>query len=583
MWAHRDVVPGFCYGNRCNPLGDVMHLVRKSVIVLSAVLLLGAAEPSEPARAAFARGESALGAGRLDEAAAAYREALAATPGYAPALNGLGSVAFRQGKLKDALARFGEATQADPLHKMAFFNLGYAARKAGDAATAARAYGRYVELEPDDADGYYGLAESHRQLGDKPQAIAAYQGYIARENRPSEQLWVQKARGYLKSLGASALPPESPKPLPRVAAAPPTTTTSPLASPESPKSLPRVTEAPPTTSTLGASPESPKPLPRVTEAPPTTSTLGASPESPKPLPRVVAAPTTMSTLGIAPVATADGADLREKGTPPSAAVAPPAATPTAQEPVPFPSKPSAEVAQARTPNPALAAARIRDGDALMKERRYREAAFAFLDASHADESHVEALFKLGNALAVLGYYGQAVEKWESAIQLTKDAAIRQSAQDNIARARTKMAQSGASPQAAGQAPGSGPVAETTRAQARRAYEQGVQRIGSRDFATALTHLTQAIQLEPMLAVAYTARGSANIGLRRYAEAAADYQFAMELEPQAASPLYGLAESYRALGRNAEARGLYERYAASSAADVRPQLQEESRQKAVKLR
>ncbi|MCP3060718.1 tetratricopeptide repeat protein [Myxococcus sp. K38C18041901] len=537
-----------------------MHLVRKSVIVLSAVLLLGAAEPSESARDAFARGESALGAGLLEVAAAAYREALAATPGYAPALNGLGSVAFRQGKLKDAIARFVEATQADPLHKMAYFNLGYAARKAGDAATAARAYGRYVELEPEDADGYYGLAESHRQLGDKFKAIAAYQGYIARENRPSEQIWVQKARGYLKSLGASPLPPESPKPLPRaVASAPPA-------------------------STPGASPETPKSLPGVVAA---TSPPGASPETPKPLPGVVAAPTT-GTLAVAPVttpsaATADGADLREKGMPPSAAVAPPAATPTAQEPVPFPSKPSAEVAPARTPNPALAAARIRDGDALMKERRYREAAFAFMDASHADEGHVEALFKLGNALAVLGYYGQAVEKWEVAIQLTKDVAIRQSAQDNIARARTKMAQSGASPQAAGQAPGSGPVAETTRAQARRAYEQGVQRIGSRDFATALTHLTQAIQLEPMLAVAYTARGSANIGLRRYAEAAADYQFAMELEPQAASPLYGLAESYRALGRNAEARGLYERYAASSAADVRPQLQEESRQKAVKLR
>jgi len=237
----------------------------------------------------------------------------------------------------------------------------------------------------------------------------------------------------------------------------------------------------------------------------------------------------------------------------------------------------------RTPNPALAASRIRDGDALIKERRYREAAFAFMDASHADAGHVEALFKLGNAMAVLGYYGQAVEKWERAATLTEDAAIRQSAQDNVARARTKMVQAGASPQAAGQLPGSGPVADTTRAQARRAYEQGVRRIGSRDYGGAFTSLTQAIQLEPMLAVAYTARGSANIGLRRYAEAAADYQYAMELEPSSASPLYGLAESYRALGRNAEARGFYERYASSSAADVRSQLQEESRQKAAKLR
>ncbi|WP_338867328.1 tetratricopeptide repeat protein [Myxococcus stipitatus] len=506
-----------------------MVFVRKSVIALTAVLLLGAAEPSEPARAAFIRGESALSAGRLDEASAAYRDALAATPGYAAALNGLGSVLFRQGKMKDAIARFQEAAEADPQHKMAYFNLGYAARKQGDWATAARAYASYVELEPSDADGYYGLAESHRLLGDRTQAIAAYQGYILREKRPSEQVWVQKARGYLKSLGGEPLPANT-----------------------------QVVDS------------------RRITAPVT---------SPAP---VAAPPVSAAKDAVVPVAAvASAQDSREKGSAPTAAPATGGASQDVerpQEPIPFPStRAASEASPERTPNPALAAARIRDGDALMKERRYREAAFAFLDASHADAGHVEALFKLGNALAVLGYYGQAVEKWESVSKLTQDATIRQSAQDNIARARAKQAQAGTSPQAAGLAPGSGPVADTTRAQARRAYEQGVQRIGAKDFATALTHLSQAIQLEPMLAVAYTARGSANIGLRRYAEAAADYQFALELEPQSASPLYGLAESYRALGRNAEARGLYERYAASSAADVRPQLQEESRQKASKLR
>ena len=461
-----------------------MVVLRRFVIAMSATLLLGAAEPSAPARAAFERGEAALSAGRMDEAGAAFREALAATPGYAAALNGLGSVLFRKGQVADAIARFREATQADPGLKMAYFNLGYAARKAGDAATAAQAYERYTQLEPSDADGYYGLGESYRQLGQKDKAIPAYQAYIAREKRPGEQVWVRKAREHLAAMGAEPLPATA------------------------------------------------------------TVQTAASPQ---------------------PGATAPAAEL----------------------PAPFPESRPAGAASAaepeRTPNPALAAARIRDGDALMKERRYREAAFAFLDATHADAGHVEALFKLGNALAVLGYYGQAVEKWERASKLTQDAAIQQSAQDNVARARAKMAQAGASPQAAGQLPGSGPVADTTRTQARRAYEQGVQRIGSRDYGGALTSLTQAIQMEPMLAVAYTARGSANIGLRRYAEAAADYQYALELEPGAASPLYGLAESYRALGRNAEARSLYERYAASSATDVRSQLQEESRQKAAKLR
>jgi tetratricopeptide (TPR) repeat protein len=247
-------------------------------------------------------------------------------------------------------------------------------------------------------------------------------------------------------------------------------------------------------------------------------------------------------------------------------------------------KPSAGTPEPQRPSqPVLAATRIRDGDALMRERRYREATFAFLDARHAAPDHVEARFKLGNALAVLGYYGRAIDEWETASRLTQDAAIRQSAQDNIARARAKQAEAGSSPQAQGQPPGSGPVADTTRAQARRAYEQGVQHISQRAYPAALQTLTQAIQQEPLLTVAYVARGSANIGLRRYAEAAADYQFALELEPDSASPLYGLAEAYRALGRNLEARDLYERYARSTATDVRPELQAESRQKADRLR
>ncbi|WP_163868364.1 tetratricopeptide repeat protein [Myxococcus eversor] len=570
-----------------------MVFVRRSVIALSALLLLGAAEPSEPTRAAFARGESALSGGRLEEAAAAYRESLSATPGYAPALNGLGSVLFRQGQLKDAIARFTEATEADPQHKMAFFNLGYAARKAGDAATAARAYARYVQLEPDDADGYYGLAESHRQLGDKAQAIAAYQGYIVRERRPSEQIWVQKARGHLKALGGQPL---SANEVARPAVGAESSNgalrekgASPSAMPVAGASQPGAGQAGTLASaTPAGTASSVGNAPHVGSAAPagTASSVGNAPQVGSAAP----AGTASSGGNASQVGSAAPAGTASSGggaSPPESFAQAGSASQTGsaqQEPLPFPStRAASDVSQERTSNPALAAARIRDGDALMKERRYREAAFAFLDASHADAGHVEALFKLGNALAVLGYYGQAVEKWETATRLTQDTAIRQSAQDNITRARAKLAQVGASPQAAGQAPGSGPVADPTRAQARRAYEQGVQRIGARDFATALTHLTLAIQLEPMLAVAYTARGSANIGLRRYAEAAADYQFALELEPQSASPLYGLAESYRALGRNAEARGLYERYAASSAADVRVQLQEESRQKATKLR
>jgi tetratricopeptide (TPR) repeat protein len=220
----------------------------------------------------------------------------------------------------------------------------------------------------------------------------------------------------------------------------------------------------------------------------------------------------------------------------------------------------------------------------MQERKYREASLAYQDAANADPNSVEALFKLGNSYAVLGFYAQAIERWNRVAALTQDPAVRKSAQDNVAKAQAKMAQvGGGSPQAQGKTPGSGPIADSTRERARQAYEDGVRLITQRDYATAAQSLTLAIQLEPTLAVAYVARGSANVGQRRYVEAAADYQYALKLNANLAAPLYGLAESYRGMGRPIDARQFYERYASSGASDVRPELQAEARRKADKLR
>lgn len=229
--------------------------------------------------------------------------------------------------------------------------------------------------------------------------------------------------------------------------------------------------------------------------------------------------------------------------------------------------------------PALATTRIADGDRLMQDRRYRDAAFAYQDASNAAPDNIEALFKLGNAYAVLGYHDQAISRWTRVLTLTDDAAIRRSANDNIARAEAKKADTGGSPQASGMRPGAGPVSDATRERARAAYEAGVKQIAEKDFAAALQSLTTAIELEPTLTAAFVARGSANIGLRRYEEAGVDYRYALLLDPASASPLYGLAEAYRGAGRVAEARVLYAQYAASTAKDVRKPLQDAARRKA----
>jgi len=444
-------------------------MLARSILVTFAVAVLAGAAPPGPAKISFERGEQALAENRLDEAAAAYRAAIAARPGYAEAINGLGSVLFKQGKKEEAIAQFKAAIEADPNFKLAHFNLGYAARKSEDFGTAARAYEKYTQLDPNDPDGYYGLGESYRQLGQSSKAVAAYEQFVAKETRPSEQKWVDKAKEYIAALKKES-PPVSKTEVIAAAAAPPSS---------------------------------------------------ASPSSAQP---------TIAAVG-------------------SAAV-------TRQ---------------------------IAEGDRLMEEKKYRDASFSYLDAVNADPNNVEALFKLGNSYAVLGYYVQAIERWNKVLQLTSDAAVRKSAQDNISRAQAKVGQLSMTAQPNQSPPPGPPALDPTRSQARTAYEQGVRQIGARDYGGAMQSLTQAIQLEPTLAVAYVARGSANIGLRRYSEAAADYESALRLDGSMASPLYGLGEALRAMGRSTDAKQYYERYASSAAADVRPELQREARQKADKLR
>ena len=422
-----------------------------------------AASPSPAAKAAFEKGEAGLAAGKLDEAAAAYQDAIKATPGYAPALNGLGSVLFKQKKAGEAIAQFRAATEADPTFKLAWFNLGYAARKSSDFPVAAQAYERYTALDANDPDGFYGLAESYKGAGQNDKAIAAYETYLKKESRATEQKWIDKAKESIASLKAAA-----PAPAPVAVVAP-------------------------------------APAPAVTPAPATN--LGA-----------------------------------------------------------------------------VAAKKVAEGDKLWAEKKYREASFAYQDAVNGNPNDVEALFKLGNAYAVLGYYSQAIDRWNTVQQVSPDPTVRKSAADNIARAQQKMTQTGGgSPQEANKAPGTGPVAESTRTQARQYYEGGVQLITQRRYGEALNYLNESLKLEPALTVGYVARGSTLIGLRRFAEAAVDYQYALKLDPARSDALYGLAEAYRGMNRVDDARAYYQRYVASNAPDVRPELQSDARTKLDQLR
>ncbi len=422
------------------------------VVVLS---MNSAAAPSAAAKAAFEKGEAALAASKLDEAATAYQEAIKASPGYAPALNGYGSVLFKQKKSTEAIAQFRSAADADPTFKLAWFNLGYAARKSSDFPAAAQAYEKYTQLDANDPDGFYGLAESYKGAGQNDKAIVAYENYLKKESRATEQKWVDKARESLVALRSVS--------------------------------------------------------------------QGAAPEP-------VAAPT------------------------PTVVVPPPA--------------------------PAPIVNKVAEGDKFWAEKKYREASLAYQEAVNANPNDVESLFKLGNTYAVLGNYSQAIDRWTKVQQVSPDAAVKKSAADNIARAQQKMnAASGSTPT---EQPKTA-VPDSSKAQARQYYESGVQLIGQRRYGEALNYLNESLKLEPSLTVGYVARGSTLIGLRRFAESAVDYQYALKLDPARSDALYGLAEAYRGMNRVDDARTYYQRYIASTAADVRPELQTDARTKLSQLR
>jgi tetratricopeptide (TPR) repeat protein len=103
------------------------------------------------------------------------------------------------------------------------------------------------------------------------------------------------------------------------------------------------------------------------------------------------------------------------------------------------------------------------------------------------------------------------------------------------------------------------------------YRTALELLANREYEKATSELTQAIVLDPRLAVAYAARGSARFGLGRYREAADDYRTSLSIDDNLATPLYGLAECYRVLGDGRKAAEMYQRYADSRAPDVREDL------------
>jgi hypothetical protein len=95
---------------------------------------------------------------RLDQAEAAYREALGVSPGHPAVMHNLGVIAATQGDHRSAIGHFDRAIAANPEYASAHYNRASAFQALGRTQEAIDSFSRVCAIEP----GHY---DAHRALG----------------------------------------------------------------------------------------------------------------------------------------------------------------------------------------------------------------------------------------------------------------------------------------------------------------------------------------------------------------------------------------------------------------------------------
>jgi SAM-dependent methyltransferase/tetratricopeptide (TPR) repeat protein len=104
-------------------------------------------------------------AGRLDQAAAGYRDVLRRTPAHADALHLLGIIDAQQGRLPQAVQRLQEAARRSPRNAEIALNLGNALLAYGQGDKALDAYRASLALRPEFAEARAALLRAIERIG----------------------------------------------------------------------------------------------------------------------------------------------------------------------------------------------------------------------------------------------------------------------------------------------------------------------------------------------------------------------------------------------------------------------------------
>lgn len=141
--------------------------------------------PAGPPREVFAAGFRAHQAGRLDEAARAYRDVLRVLPDDFDARHLLGVIALQQDRLDEARDEITRALRANPRDAAAHGNLGTVHLRAGRLADARANFQEALRIQPRNVNALANLATALRGLGEPRAAVKPLRDALAAGGPPS--------------------------------------------------------------------------------------------------------------------------------------------------------------------------------------------------------------------------------------------------------------------------------------------------------------------------------------------------------------------------------------------------------------
>src|SRR5438445_151502 len=124
-------------------------------------------------------GETYRATGKLEDAIASYRQALALKPDFAEAHKSLGIALWDQGKLDEAITCFRQALTLKPDYAEAHHNLGNALYEQLLLEEAAACYRQALALRPDYVEAHNNLGNALLDQGKLAEAIACFRQALA--------------------------------------------------------------------------------------------------------------------------------------------------------------------------------------------------------------------------------------------------------------------------------------------------------------------------------------------------------------------------------------------------------------------